>query len=541
MKQFLLFLFSAFAMTACYDDLGNYNYTELNDVSIDSINSQQWYERYTYVDTLKIEPVLKLALGGTEEHLEFEWKLIPIHDRYNSDSIPVEEQQAGYLIGRERNLAYPLKEKPGDYAGFFYVKDTQTGISYKSDFYVRLRTSVSEGWMLLCEDAGKARLDVISYTGENEKLISHDLWNGLDFDLGKPHKLVYNYNWVRGSSRLLLCDAGTFNLDPETLQPSEENNMVWQFSESPEKVEIAGGASMWNSDPSREFVITSDGELYWRNRNDIPLGSIFTYPVNKLKGSDEYFKVSPCVGYKPHYDWASASRLTIFYDETNRRFLSLGSDVTTVYGEKRYTPQEYPTVLSFKGGTADYDANTGKDLVHMEGNKESYVFAVLKTPEKEEYYIYGMQTVQDYQAERTHYLPLIPANGDKITHFAFHPIYRVLFYATEQGDIYKFNFSEGEAGKKAEKILSFPGERISVMKFQCPAPMISHDPWEEARENWLYVASYDTTLEENVSGIFRMYDLPQLYSSLVLKQEIRNLGKIIDIAHRYKQDYPTKK
>ena len=142
MKQLLLYLFLSLLATACYDDLGNYKYTDLNNVTVDSIHSNQWYEKYTYADTLRIEPVLSLALGGTEDHLEFEWKLMPLHARYNNDSIPVEEQKAGYIIGREKNLAYPLKEKPGEYAGFFYVKDTQTGISYKTDFYVRLRTAV---------------------------------------------------------------------------------------------------------------------------------------------------------------------------------------------------------------------------------------------------------------------------------------------------------------------------------------------------------------------------------------------------------------
>ena len=129
MKQLSLYIFLLLLAVACYDDLGNYDYTELNSVTVDSIRSN-WYEKYSYADTLKINPVLNLALGGSEDHLKFEWKLMPLHARYNKDSIPVEEQKAGYIIGREKNLAYPLVEKPGDYAGFFYVKDTLTGVSY---------------------------------------------------------------------------------------------------------------------------------------------------------------------------------------------------------------------------------------------------------------------------------------------------------------------------------------------------------------------------------------------------------------------------
>ncbi len=534
MKQFLLYLSVLLLASGCYDDLGNYDYTELNNVTVDSIYTQ-WYEKYSYADTLNIDPVLTLALGGSEDHLKFEWKLMPLHAQYNKDSIPAEVQRAGYIIGREKKLSYPLMEKPGDYAGFFYVKDTLTGISYKTDFYVRLRTAVSEGWMVLCEEAGKARMDVISYTSENEKLVSHNIWKELDMELGKPYKLTYNYN-KEYSSRLAYCEAGTFNLEPETLQPSEENNMIWQFSENPDKVEIISGTTMHNSDPKREIVVTSEGELYWRKYDDLMHGIQFTFPVNKLEKSTEYFKVSRHMGYRPHWAWP-ATFSVILYDETNRRFLALESksDKNDSWGDPIYEAYDYPNELSFIGGTVDYDAHTGKDLVHMEGNKEGYVFAVLKTPGTEDYDIYGMTTQQDYKVERTHYVRLLPANSDKIIHFAFHPLFRILYYATEQGDVYQFNFTTPE--KKAEKILSFPGEHISVMKFQYPVPYISYADWEKARDNWLYIAGYDTTQEESVCGIFRMYDFPEQTSAPILKEEIKQLGKIIDIAHRYKNDY----
>lgn len=143
--------------------------------------------------------------------------------------------------------------------------------------------------MILCEEAGKARMDMISYTSENEKLVSHNIWKELDMELGKPYKLVYNYNRTY-TSRLAYCEAGTFNLDPETLQPSEENNMLWQFSENPDKVEIVGGATMMNSDPKREIIVTSEGELYWRKYDDLMHGIQFTFPVNRLEKAPNTLK-----------------------------------------------------------------------------------------------------------------------------------------------------------------------------------------------------------------------------------------------------------
>ena len=53
MKQFLLYLSVLLLASGCYDDLGNYDYTELNNVTVDSIYTQ-WYEKYSYADTLTL-------------------------------------------------------------------------------------------------------------------------------------------------------------------------------------------------------------------------------------------------------------------------------------------------------------------------------------------------------------------------------------------------------------------------------------------------------------------------------------------------------
>lgn len=93
-------------------------------------------------------------------------------------------------------------------------------------------------------------------------------------------------------------------------------------------------------------------------------------------------------------------------------------------------------------------------MVHMEGNNRRIVFAVLKEPGRDEYYVYGMVLNGDCKVERSHYMRLNLANSDKITKFAFHPFYRLLFYATEQGDIYQFNMNTPD--EKAKRYFLFP-------------------------------------------------------------------------------------
>lgn len=518
--KYVLHIFLIVSATACYKDLGNYDYSELNNVNVEGILSNQWYEKYTYVDTLKIEPQISLAFGGSQDHLKYEWILIPQMAGYVKDSIPYDIQRSAYIIGKEKNLSYPLTERAGEYAGFFYVKDTLSGISYKTDFYLRLRTAVSEGWMLLCEENEKARLDMISSISATENLVSHNIWKNCDFSLGKPYKLTYNHN-IWKSSRLVWCEKGTYCLDNQNLWPSEANNLIWQFAESPNKIGIVNGAIPMNSTPTNEILISSDSDLYIRDVHSIAIGGVFDYPRNREKNGNTYFKVSPHIGFKKFWKWPTTTAV-ILYDETNRRFMSLESN------------QEFPSELSFIGGGVEYSANTGKDLIHMEGNMEGYIFAVLQKPGTQNYDIYGMIVHPDCKIERSHYIRLKPANTDKITLFAFHPIYRFLFYATDRGDIYQFNMNTPE--QEARKILSFPGEHISVIKFQLPVPYIMYEAWEKERWYWLYVAGYDTNKAENESGTMRMFDFPEVSSTPVKKYEFTNLGKIIDISYRYKRD-----
>lgn len=522
MKKWYLF-FLTIILIACYDDEGNYDYEELNDVVIEGILEDDWYTKFTYVDTLKIQPKLTLALGGSEEHLKYEWRLIPIHDSYNRDSIPSEVQAEGYIIGTEKNLDYPLQEPAGDYLGFFWVTDTLTNVAYKKDFFVRLRTAVTDGWMLLCEEDGKARLDMISHISATENMISRNIWSECGFEFGKPYKLTYNYN-IQKSSRWVWCDAGTFDLDKDLLQPNEGSNLIYQFGDNLDKVEVAAGCLAQCTDPAREMLITSDGKLYLRDAWDIAIGGIFDFPRNRLKGGSEYFKVSPFIGYKTYWAWPTTTS-AILYDETNRRFVALESR------------EDYLTELVFVGGSAEYSAETGRDLVHMEGNSEGYVFAVLQEPDKEEYYLYGMMLNPDSKVERSHYMRLNAANSDKIIKFAFHPLFRLLFYATEQGDIYQFNMNTPEV--KAKKILSFPNEHISVLKFNLPVPFVKYEDWEKLRWYWLYIASYDKTKDESVSGVLRMYEFPEITSAPVQHFEFKNMGKIVDISYRYRNDEPS--
>ena len=85
------------------------------------------------------------------------------------------------MVSQEKNLILPITEKAGTYRGFFIVSDPGNGISWYKNFYLRVRTLTSEGWMVLCDKGGESRLDIIFNVNENEDMIAHDLWQELNF------------------------------------------------------------------------------------------------------------------------------------------------------------------------------------------------------------------------------------------------------------------------------------------------------------------------------------------------------------------------
>ena len=147
------------ACVSCFQDKGNYDYLPTNEIEIEGIPGEGWIELRSFVDTLKFEPQITSSLyePGSEPYA-YEWKLMGL----TSQSTDTLGNPINYTIGTTKNLNYPLVEKAGDYCGFFWIKDTLTGVQKKQDFFVRLRTAVSDGWMVLCDENGEARLDFIT-------------------------------------------------------------------------------------------------------------------------------------------------------------------------------------------------------------------------------------------------------------------------------------------------------------------------------------------------------------------------------------------
>lgn len=509
---------------ACSDDKGNYDYHDINEVSVTGIESGKWYTKVAFVDHLAFDPQIVSTMGKNDETAyEYEWKLIPRGKDFND--IPDVEQT---VVSHERKLDLPLTQTPGDYSGFFIVTDKETGVSWTTGFFVRIKSMTSEGWMVLCEEQGQSRMDIIFNVSEEEDLIAHDIWNEQEFKPGKPLRLIYNYSLYETVS-LLVTDKGTYNLDAGDLHAGEDNDLKWRFGVIPESVRLTASAISQFSVSNYWIIVDDEHNVYTLDKKADR--SVFEFPVNYIDGKT-LFEPAPFVGvsFDSNYSGGYGCAPAVLYDATNRQFLLIRNN------------SSYPSVMTFSGSQL-FSVQTGRDMVHMESTKPGVIYALLKDPADGRFWFYGMKlranytepaywweegeyeeyNVQEYYGEAS------GAGLESATLFACHHLYPYLFYAA--GDkVYQFDM--GHPDTPAKEVLSFPGEEIKVLKFNAFTAWEAYADWERARNYQLVVGTNVRGTDESSCGIVRMYDVPNLMEDLTLRKQFGNMGKIVDIAYK---------
>ena len=514
MKYIVILIIVLLSCVSCFQDKGNYDYRPIDEIEITGIPEDIWIEKFTYIDTLKFTPEITSSLyeKGKEPYI-YEWKLMG----RTSETTDTTGKLLDFTIARTKDLNYPLIEKSGDYCGFFWVKDTLTGVQKKLDFYLRLRTAVSEGYMILCDEGGEARLDMISPVSETENEISRNIWKDNDLKIGKPIKLCFSYR-LQGSNRLVRTEKGTWNMDGETLAVLPEGDMNLIFGIVLPMIPMQNQCFGMARDNRCDLMVLDNGDLYSRNPDDY--GDVYGIQMNYTAESwgGETFKCAPWFGC-PNGSYRLQSSV-ILYDQTNQCFREYLDNTST---------WNYPQVLELSGGNVSFNVHTGKELLYMECTKDNFTFAVC-SDEFGKQYIYGIEHVNGGKNLPRYYMELKRNENDKILKYAFAPENRYLFYLTDQNVVYQYDLEDPST--PAKQVLSFPGENVKVLKFNKLVGSIAYPDWQREREKMLIVGSNRLDAPESECGVVRLYETPKLMGDLVLKEEWMRFGKIVDIVYR---------
>jgi hypothetical protein len=477
---------------SCANDEGTYNYNDINEIKATGIEKE--YTAYTG-DNFTIKPNLNPTMdnGSDPDRYTYEWVAV------NPAKLSGESKTT---ISTTKNLDGILKLPPAKYNVYYFVKDKVTGVTWQHEsFVLNVVSSIYEGWLVVGDVNGKARLDMVSIipnvatpriitdvldvTGSALKL-SGKAVNVACFNQPFVTPLMYGI-YVTAS------ESGTARLDQDSFSWVPSQNIAY---------ETVGGALPSNfgvdfmqSSGAGENFLYSKGDIYFYFRI---FQTKYGLPQNKVDTEAKTFYAAPFIAENK-----GSLGTPVFYDRDARRFLRY----STTKGTCSVMPPVVgsPTVLDWN--------NTNCDLVFMTSTtfNQGENFAVLKNTATGKYYLLRFNT----ELAQVYYKEILNApDFDKTTKFAVSPDSGYLFYAVG-GKLYEYD----NGIQSAKLMLDKGSEEITFIDFNTKTP--------EAFKQKLIVGSYNGTV-----GKMELFSVPPVNGALKLNTTYNGLCKIVDVAYR---------
>lgn len=443
---------AAVFMAGCSYDKGNYDYIELSDPEISGIEDMS----VLTLSELKIVP--EFGEGFDQTLYDYKWEVID-----NNGGLKPEE------IGTGRTLDYEVKLQPGSYTLYYTVTEKASGVFWRKQATLTVSSSTSEGWMVLCSDGGRARLDFISdVTGEVSKDIlssgSMLQWNG-------PRRIQWLSDKTDESSPFyLFTDDGATRLGKDAFEWRPEYDFSYEVAVN-DKVLPRGIVSAGFGK-----VVVSDGNAYYCEV--MGFDGLYGSAVNRG------FKVSDYVGANVLATQVYAA-VYLLYDVDNKKLkafcpLLVANDFGGL--EPVADMDEFAQIADGMNpgagllGSAFQTWPEGYDCLYMEntryapGNDKMGMTYVILTKE-DECMLYGVQLgdlVLKFDCTYTlgkGYCGDLSGCTDIMKEgnlYAFSSIKNYMYYASG-GNVYRVNLSQTPL--KEELQFTLEGEDITLLKF----------------------------------------------------------------------------
>lgn len=448
----MLCLAAVLVLASCSGDKGNYDYVELEEPRISGIEDMSVLTH----SRLQLSP----DLGGKEfpaEDYSFEWKVI--------------DKNAGtpaQVISTELELDYEVTLPPGAYALYFTLTRRSTGIYWTSEAELLVSSSTSEGWMVLCSDQGRARLDIVSdVTGTVIPDVLKD--SGMP-PLEGPRKIQWLSDKTDASSPYyLLTDDGATRLGKDDFLWKPEYDFAYEVAVReklvPHRIVSAGFGK----------VIVSGTDAHYCEIMGID--GLYGSPVNKG------FAVAPFIGANVLATQVYAA-VYMLYDIDNKRLMAycpllatndLGGLSPMMDMEQMGQVAEGMAPGAGMVGTAFASWPEGFDCIYMEntgydpGNARMGMTYVILS-DASSCQLYGVQLGDMLRYADCTYVIGKGYHGDlsscrDITSdalYAFSSLKNCMYYAVG-GTVYRVDLSSPVL--KEEVQFTLPGEKITCLKF----------------------------------------------------------------------------
>ena len=451
--KYIISALFAIGIFACYEDEGNYDYQEINEISVDSLKEE--YAVYMLADTLRISPILKFTQDFTTEgRFEYSWYLSS--QEYNEGKI--------IKISDQRNLIYPVTAKEGNYKLSLGVKDKETGVEWLTHSTLKVTTLFTNGWLMLGEKEGNVALDMITVSTTGDTIITRDILKNSGLPALKgPRKMVSIFRPMTPCC-LLMTDDGTFEMDRKSLTSDVSTN-IRNIIYDPSISDNFSASDLFQNG-SYHRILLGDNKIFINT--SLIMNNSYGNCINKYsKYSEKYFKVYPEAIWQFNPMMIIGSLLA--YDMDNKRFAKF----TYMSSYCDTLPDNAGDPFKWKTGNEMITINNS--LRTAEGGQVSY--AVMKSPDNK-YYLYSMLPANAKKLER-YDISTLPGIA-QAKQFGFSSKYPRMVYASGS-KLYACEFlPSGITHKELEDF----GNEIT---------MIHHDNAKEANKDFFYVATYNET------------------------------------------------
>ena len=202
-------------LSACFDDKGNYSYTQINDVTIGQkgFDGDTVYLLRSDVDDLKISPELSYREGQESAGgYSYEWVAVSTNKHVGQRT----------QLGTDRNLDYKVKLKADDYHLFFKVTDLATGIVYSRQATLKVNNLYTRGWILTGKDqSGNMVVDMLSISRDTLHLT--DILADKGLALKQPIMVWTDNSPESYENQVYVCtENGTYRYGREDLDNPQE-------------------------------------------------------------------------------------------------------------------------------------------------------------------------------------------------------------------------------------------------------------------------------------------------------------------------------
>ena len=361
MKIHTLFaaIFLLFIVTACYEDKGNYEYREMNDIEI-TVEMEDKHPSYALGDVVTCTPKLTFALGQESTNLDYEWSF------------------AGKKISHTRNLEWVADTVANDKALQLAVLDKNTGVTYFGHIYITVSSKyAADGWVVLSEKDGNSTLAFIRHvSGVNTPSAAvrdvYQMINGHPMGTGPmsvyPH---WTSSWGGEEEASWLWVAqkggqGALDVSGSTYQQKATLSQIFLKQTYPEGFVPAAVMDL----QILSLAIGEDGTIYTRVKETNKLfntGRFIDRPLTSdAKGE---VKVDGSMIAYTRFDYQAG---LLCYDKNSAQYLHIGDYVDYDSGETRVGK-----ALPLKVDEGDYKEGDAK-LNDMRNHKVHFVGASSK-------------------------------------------------------------------------------------------------------------------------------------------------------------------